>query len=97
MAAGVGECCYTTVLTPLVADLAPAGLRGRYMAVMGSAWWTGLAIAPTLGVQILGRAPAAVFAAAAAAAAACAASALTLGRRLPAAARLTPRPGGTPG
>jgi MFS family permease len=97
VAAGVGECCYTTVLTPLVADLAPAGLRGRYMAVMGSAWWAGLAVAPTLGVQILGRSPAAAFGLAAGAAAACAASALSLGPRLPAAARLTPRPGGTPG
>jgi MFS family permease len=97
VAAGVGECCYTTVLTPLVADLAPEGLRGRYLAAMGSAWWIGLAAAPTLGVQILSRAPAAAFLGAAAAAAACAVSALTLERRLPAATRLTPRPGGTPG
>ena len=36
IAVGVGECCYTTVLTPLVADLAPPGLRGRYMAAWGS-------------------------------------------------------------
>jgi MFS family permease len=33
IAVGVGECFYTSVLTPLVADLAPAGLRGRYMAL----------------------------------------------------------------
>jgi len=97
VAVGVGECCYTTVLTPLVADLAPSGLRGRYLAAMGSAWWIGLAAAPTLGVQLLSRSPAAAFLTAGAAAAACAMSALTLGRRLPAAARLTPRPGGTPG
>jgi hypothetical protein len=63
------------------------------MAAMGSAWWIGLAAAPTLGLQILGRSPAAAFLTAAAAAVACAASALTLGGRLPAAARLTPRPG----
>ncbi|HTW02459.1 MAG TPA: hypothetical protein VMF87_19300 [Streptosporangiaceae bacterium] len=90
---GVGECCYTTVRTPLVADLAPAGLRGRYMAAMGSAWWIGLAAAPTLGLQILDRSRAAAFVTAGAAAVACAAWALTLGRRLPAGARLTPRPG----
>ena len=44
---GIGECLHTTVLMPLVADLAPAGLRGRYMAAIGVSWWTGLAIAPT--------------------------------------------------
>jgi hypothetical protein len=66
------------------------------MAVMGCAWWVGLAAAPTLGIQLLSRSPTAAFLAAAAATAACAASALTMERRLPAAARLTPRPGGAP-
>jgi MFS family permease len=94
---GAGECFYTTVLTPLVAELAPPGLRGRYMASMGFAWWTGLAIAPTLGTQLLTRSPTAAFLTAAAVATAAAASALTLGRRLPESSRLTPRPGGAPG
>jgi len=92
VAVGVGECFYTTVLTPLVADLAPAGLRGRYMASMGLSWWVGLALAPTLGTQLLSISPAAAFLAAAAAATAAALSAMTLERRLPHAARLTPRP-----
>lgn len=92
IAVGIGECCYTTALMPLVAELAPASLRGRYMAVSGLAWWTGLAIAPTLGTQLLGRSPAAAFLAAAAVAVAAGASLLTLERRLPAASRLTPRP-----
>jgi MFS family permease len=96
VAVGVGECCYTTVLTPLVADLAPAALRGRYLAAMSCAWWIGLAVAPTLGIRLLSRSPAAAFLAAAAAAAACAAAALTMERGLPAAARLTPRPGAAP-
>ena len=39
---GVGECLHTTVLMPLVADLAPAALRGRYMAAIGLSWWLGL-------------------------------------------------------
>jgi MFS family permease len=94
IAVGVGECFYTTVLSPLVADLAPAALRGRYMAVMGLAWWAGLAIAPTLGAQLLSHAPAAVFLAAAGTAAVACVSALTLERTLPEASRLTPRPGG---
>jgi MFS family permease len=90
IAVGVGECCYTTVLTPLIADLAPPGLRGRYMAASGFAWWIGLAIAPTLGAQLLSLSPAAVFVTAAAVSVAAAASSLTLERRLPDATRLTP-------
>jgi MFS family permease len=91
VAVGVGECFYTTMLTPLVADLAPPGLRGRYMAAMGLAWWTGLAIAPTLGTPLLGRSPRAVFLVAAGAAAA-GVSALTLERKLPETSWLTPVP-----
>jgi MFS family permease len=93
VAVAVGECLYTSVRTPLVADLAPAGLRGRYMAAMGLAWWTGLAIAPALGTQLLSHEPVALFLAAAAAAAAAGVSALTLERALPEASRRTPHPG----
>jgi MFS family permease len=94
IAVGVGECFHTTVLMPLVAELAPAGLRGRYMASMGFSWWIGLTIAPTLGAPLLSFSPTAAFLAAAAVAIAAAASALTLERRLPDASRLTPRPRG---
>jgi hypothetical protein len=38
---------------PLIADLAPPALRGRYMATAGLSWWLGLALAPTLGAQLL--------------------------------------------
>jgi MFS family permease len=89
---GVGECFFTTTLMPLVADLAPPPLRGRYMASMGLWWWIGLAIAPTAGLQLLSRSATAAFIAAAALAAAADVSALTLHRRLPAVSRLTPRP-----
>jgi MFS family permease len=92
IAVGVGECFYTTVLMPLVAELAPTSLRGRYMASMGLSWWVGLALAPTLGMQLLSLSPTAAFLAAAAVATAAAASALTLERRLPDDSRLTPRP-----
>lgn len=91
---GIGECFHTTVLMPLVAELAPASLRGRYMASMGFSWWIGLAIAPSLGAQFLSVSPAATFLAAATLAVAIAASALALERKLPAASRLTPRPRG---
>jgi MFS family permease len=94
IAVGVGECFHTTVLMPLVAELAPTSLRGRYMAAMGLSWWVGLALAPTLGTQLLSLSPTATFLAAAAVAMAAAASALALERGLPDASRLTPRPRG---
>jgi MFS family permease len=89
---GVGECLHTTVLMPLVADLAPAALRGRYMAVTGLSWWLGLALAPTLGAQLMGVSPPGTMVAAAAVAAGAALAALALERDIPAAARHTPRP-----
>ncbi|HEX6685046.1 MAG TPA: MFS transporter [Candidatus Limnocylindrales bacterium] len=92
IAVGVGECLHTSVLMPLVADLAPVELRGRYMAAMGLSWWVGLAAGPTLGTPLLGRAPLLAFAAAAALAALAGVAASTLERRLPPEARLTPRP-----
>ena len=89
---GVGECFHTTVLMPLVADLAPAALRGRYMATIALSWWLGLALAPTLGTHLLSVSPPAAMLGAAAVALAAALSALALERELPPAIRLTPRP-----
>jgi MFS family permease len=89
---GVGECFHTTVLMPLVADLAPAALRGRYMAATGLSWWLGLALAPTLGGQLLSASPPTAMLAAAGVALAAGVSALALEPALPAAIRLTPRP-----
>lgn len=92
VAVGVGECFHTTVLMPLVADLAPASLLGRYMASMSLSWWIGLALAPTLGTQVLNLSPMAAFLAAAALAMVAARSAIALERMLPEASRVTPRP-----
>lgn len=89
---GVGECLHTTVLMPLVADLAPAALRGRYMAAMGLSWWLGLALAPTLGAQLLSASPPAALLVPAGVALAAGVSALALEPELPADIRLTPRP-----
>jgi MFS family permease len=88
----IGECLHSTALMPLVADLAPAGLRGRYMAAIGLSWWIGLALAPTLGTQLLAASPRATLVIAATVALATGAYALALERRLPEASRLTPRP-----
>jgi MFS family permease len=92
-AVGVGECFHTTVLTPLTAELAPAALRGRYMALVGFSWWMGLAIAPILGGPLLSVSPMATFLVATAVAVAAGVSALRLERWLPGNARLTPQPG----
>jgi MFS family permease len=89
---GVGECFHTAVLMPLTADLAPAGIRGRYMAAMGLSWWTGLALAPLVGVPLLGVWSTATFLVPTGIALAAAVGALRWERRLPAAVRLTPRP-----
>ena len=89
---GIGECFHTTILMPLVADLAPNGLRGRYMASIGLSWWIGLALAPTLGTQGLSISPTATFLTAAAVSVLAALSALILEQKLPASTRLTPRP-----
>jgi MFS family permease len=92
VAIGIGECFHSAVVNPLVADLAPAALRGRYMAAIGLSFWVGLALAPTLGAPLLAVSPPAMLLAAAGLAALAAASSLALERRLPEAARRTPRP-----
>ena len=92
IAVGLGECLHTTVLTPLVADLAPPALLGRYMATVALSFWLGLALAPTLGTQLMSVSPPAAMLVAAGVALAAGLSALGLERALPAAARLTPRP-----
>jgi MFS family permease len=92
IAFGVGECFYSIALMPLVADLAPPALRGRYMATIGMSWWLGLALAPTVGTQLLSVSPRATMLLAAGVALAAGLSILALERKLPSAIRLTPRP-----
>jgi MFS family permease len=95
IAVGAGECFHTTALMPLVADLAPAALRGRYMAAMGLSWWIGLALAPTCGTRLLAVSAAAALFPASGLAVIAGAGALALGRHLPTAISRTPRPTGT--
>ena len=92
IAVAIGECLHTSVLMPLVADLAAVELRGRYMAAMGLSWWVGLAAGPVLGTPLLARSPLLAFGAAAVLAGLAGVAASTLERRLPAEVRLTPRP-----
>ena len=93
IAVGVGECFHTAALIPLVADLAPESLRGRYMATISLSWWIGLALAPTVGTQLLSTSASLTFVSCAVVAGAAAVSMLALEPRLPDESRLTPRPG----
>jgi len=94
VAFGVGECLHATAFMPLIADLAPPALRGRYMATAGLSWWLGLAVAPTLGGQLLAISPSLALIAAGA----LAVSAIVLLRAfeptLPITVRSIPRPDG---
>jgi MFS family permease len=86
----LAECLYDAVYGPLVADLAPAGLLGRYLAVNGFSWQVGFIIGPAAGALILAAAPTALWLLAATACAGAGAYSLRLQRRLSPAVRHTP-------
>ncbi len=86
----VAECIHGAMQNPLVADLAPEHLLGRYMALRTSSWQIGFLAGPALGSLLLASAPTALWLGAAGACAAAAGAALLLERRIPAGARLTP-------
>src|SRR5215210_2696222 len=78
-----GECIYDSVRTPLIADLAPDGLGGRYLAAAGFSWQLGFIVGPAAGAVLLGARPAALWIAAATVCAIAALAALRLDARLP--------------
>ena len=88
---GTGECLYSAVMVPTVAAIAPAALRGRYLAVMGFSWQGGFLLGPAIGGSLLTLGPAALPLACAAVCAIAAAAILTVERVLPAEHRTTPR------
>lgn len=57
----IGECVHIVVLGPLVADMAPAHLLGRYLAVFGLVFPISLALGPALGGFLLQTSPDAVW------------------------------------
>ena len=87
----VGECLYDSVQGPLVAELAPEGATGRYLAVSGFSWQLGFILAPAAGGALLGAEPLALPVVAASICAIGAAGALALEGTLPERARRTPR------
>ena len=88
----LGECLHATSFMPLVADLAPLALRGRYMATAGLSWWVGLALAPTLGGQLLAVSPSLALIGAAAVAARTIGLLRASEAALPVGVRAIPRP-----
>jgi MFS family permease len=80
---------------PLVSDLAPEELRGRYMAASGFSWQLGFIAGPVLGGAVLAANRHALWPLAALVLLAAAVAALRLDATLPPGARRTP--GRSPG
>jgi MFS family permease len=57
----IGECMHAIVIGPLVADLAPEHLLGRYISVFGLMATAGLALGPAIGGEVLATSPNAVW------------------------------------
>ena len=79
----IGECAHIVVLGPLVADMAPAHLLGRYMSLYGLTFTISLALGPAIGGLLLQTSPDAVWWGGALAAALAGAVLLRLGGRIP--------------
>src|SRR5438034_5298205 len=79
----IGECVHTNVLGPLVADMAPAHLLGRYLSLYGLTFTISLALGPAIGGLLLQTSPDAIWWGGALAAVLAGAVLLRLGGRLP--------------
>src|SRR6201987_1721958 len=79
----IGECAHIVVLGPLVADLAPAHLLGRYMSLYGLTFTISLALGPAIGGLLLQTSPDAVWWGGAIAAVLAGGVLLGLGDRIP--------------
>jgi MFS family permease len=86
----VAECIHGAVQNPLVADLAPEHLLGRYMALRTSAWQVGFLAGPAIGSFLLAHSPTGLWLGATGACAAAAACCFVLERRIPAEIARTP-------
>jgi MFS family permease len=79
----VGECAQFVVLGPLVAELAPPQLLGRYMSLYGLSFIVGVALGPAVGGPLLAASPDAVWWGGALALTLTGAGLLRLGDRIP--------------
>ena len=87
---GVGETLQGPTQAPLVADLAPAHLQGRYFALGSMSWSAGSIVGPAVGGPLLGWHPLAVWPLAAGVCVAASIGCLALERNLPEGVRRTP-------
>ncbi len=88
---GVGETLQGPTQAPLIADLAPEHLRGRYFALGAMSWSAGSILGPAVGGVLLGWHPLAVWPIAAAVCVSASVGCLALERRLPEGVRRTPK------
>jgi MFS family permease len=79
----IGECFHIVVLGPLVADMAPAHLLGRYLSIYGLTFTISLALGPAIGGLLLQTSPDAVWWGGALAAVLAGAVLFRLGGRIP--------------
>src|SRR5579864_8899357 len=79
----IGECVHTNVLGPLVADMAPAHLLGRYLSLYSLTFTISLALGPAIGGLLLQTSPDAIWWGGALAAVLAGAILLRLGGRIP--------------
>jgi MFS family permease len=86
-----GEMLQGPTQAPLVADLAPDRLRGRYFAIGAMSWSAGSILGPAVGGPLLDWQPLAVWPIAASVCVVAGAGCLVLERRLPEGVRRTPK------
>ena len=79
----IGECAHILVLGPLVSDMAPAHLLGRYLSLYSLTFSLSLALGPALGGLLLQTSPDAIWWGGAHAAVLAGAVLLRLGDRIP--------------
>jgi len=79
----IGECAQFIVLGPIIADLAPPHLLGRYMSLYGLTFTAGVALGPAVGGALLATSPDAVWWGGALMVALIGAGLLRLGDRIP--------------
>src|SRR5215472_6540437 len=79
----IGECAQFIVVGPIVADLAPPHLFGRYLSLYGLSFTAGVALGPAVGGALLATSPDAVWWGGALAVALAGAGLLRLGDRIP--------------
>jgi MFS family permease len=87
---GLGECLHGPIQAPMVADLAPPALLGRYMALASSSWHLGFVVGAAAGGFLLDVRPVALWMVMAAVCALAAVLSLALERAIPARHRRTP-------